>query len=90
MYLTHFGPLEPTPVLVSQLKKSILAFRDIALTVQHHQTDRQTAIENALLHWLLGELGAKPNSEIANWLTTDAHLNAQGLEVWLKRMEKQP
>lgn len=89
MYLTHFGPIEPAPTLVSHLKKSILAFKSIALNEQQNQTDRQAAIEQALLRWLLDELGAEPGSEAANWLANDVQLNAQGLEVWLKRLEKQ-
>lgn len=89
MYLTHFGPVEPTSRVVHQLKNSILAFKNIALKQQQNQTDRQAAIERALLKWLLNELAAEANSQTATWLANDVHLNAQGLEVWLKRLEKQ-
>ncbi len=89
MYLTHFGPIEPTPTLVSHLRKSILAFKDIALKQQPNQTDRRIAIEQALMKWLLDELDAEPGSEAATWLANDVQLNAQGLEVWLQRLEKQ-
>ena len=88
MYLTHFGPIEPTPTLVSQLKKSVLAFKNIALDEQQNQTNRQAAIEQAVQSWILDELGAEPGGEAANWLANDVQLNAQGLEVWLQRLEK--
>ncbi len=88
MYLTHFGPMELTGRLISQLKRSILVFRKIALYQQYAPTDRAAAIEHALLKWLLEELDAKDDNEVARWLANDAHLNAQGLEVWLRRQEK--
>jgi glyoxylase-like metal-dependent hydrolase (beta-lactamase superfamily II) len=89
MYLTHFGPIEPTSTLVSHLKKSILAFKGIALDEQQNQTDRQAVIEQSLREWLLHELDAEPGGEAENWLENDIQLNAQGLEVWLRRLEKQ-
>ncbi len=89
MYLTHFGSIKPTSTLVSLLKKSILAFKDIALKQQQNQTDRQAAIEQALMKWLLDELGAEPDGKAESWLANDVQLNAQGLEVWLQRLEKQ-
>jgi len=88
MYLTHYGPLEPAPGVVDQLRKSILAFRDIALNQQQTQTGRQTAIEHALMNWLLNELESEASGQMAQWLANDVRLNAQGLEVWLKRLEK--
>jgi len=88
MYLTHFGQVAPTATLVSNLKKSVLVFKELALKHQQIQGDRQSVIEDALMNWLLETLGAQPNSDAAKWLANDAHLNAQGLEVWLKRMER--
>lgn len=89
MYLTHFGQVKPTSTLVSDLKKSVLAFRDIALNEQQNQTNRQAAIEQKLKEWLLNALGAEADGEEADWLANDIQLNAQGLEVWLQRLEKQ-
>lgn len=88
MYLTHFGPVEPTEALVSGLKKSVVAFRELALKHQSIEGNRQSAIEEALLAWFLKELGVQPDDDAAKWLSNDVHLNAQGLEVWLKRLER--
>lgn len=89
MYLTHFGPIAPTPEVVAQLKQSILVFKDIALRHQQKQINRQAMIEQDLRAWLLRELDAEPSGETADWLANDVRLNAQGLEVWLRRLEKQ-
>lgn len=89
MYLTHFGPIKPTPEVVAQLKKSVLIFKDIALGQQQNQANRQSLIEQDLRQWLLNELDAEPGGEAEKWLTNDIQLNAQGLETWLQRLEKQ-
>lgn len=89
MYLTHFGKIEPTDAIVSQLKKRIHHFTQIALTEKHNDGDRQKNIETQLRNYLLKELAAMPCQQsiefCEQFLQNDIDLNAQGLDIWLEK-----
>lgn len=88
-YLTHFGVVAATPALAEQLKQTVRDFRDIALAEQANAEGRVQRIETRLMDYLLKTLAAQgcamPDADSRRMLTMDAHLNAQGLEVWLQR-----
>ena len=93
LYLTHFGMIEVTDAVVIQLTHSIKAFVKIAHSEKDKSAGRVGRIEKKLMHWLLGELDKTdcvlPLEDRKKQLATDCHLNAQGLDVWLKRVAKQ-
>jgi glyoxylase-like metal-dependent hydrolase (beta-lactamase superfamily II) len=93
IYLTHFGMIKPTDAVIAQLTKSIHAFVEIAQSEKENSEDRVKHIEQKIMQWLLGQLD-KIDCDLTlddrkKMLATDCNLNAQGLDVWLKRLEKQ-
>ncbi|HIO92903.1 MAG TPA: MBL fold metallo-hydrolase [Leucothrix mucor] len=92
MYLTHFGAIKPTADITTQLLKSISAFVAIAESEKANIEGRVERIERQIMQWLLKELSLRSCTlsiaEQKKWLQTDSRLNAQGLEVWLQRQEK--
>ena len=93
LYLTHFGMIEPTDAVIAQLKQSINAFVKIAQSEKDNSEGRVGRIEQKLMQWLLDQLDKTecdlPLGDRKKMLATDCNLNAQGLDVWLKRLEKQ-
>jgi glyoxylase-like metal-dependent hydrolase (beta-lactamase superfamily II) len=91
MYLTHFGMIEDVQQFADKLSKDLTTYTEIALS-QQTQTDRiEKLIEKLNQHTLdeLHELGCpQEQTLILELLKTDITLNAQGLDVWLKRQEK--
>ena len=90
IYLTHYGRLDNPRKLASDLHRGIDEFANIALNAQ--QTHRSEQIRKGLLQWTLQALGSQGGSHTATQveaiLGLDLDLNAQGLEVWLQRREK--
>lgn len=92
MYLTHFGMIEPTDAVVAQLIKSIHAFVAIAEAEKEDTNGRVARIEQQMMQWLLDQLGELncvcSIAECRKKLAFDCYLNAQGLDVWLKRLQR--
>ena len=92
IYLTHFGMITPTQTIISQLIASIKAFVIIADEEKYPIEGRVKRIEAKLMHWLLAQYSktdaSYPLEETKKLLQTDCYLNAQGLDIWLKRLEK--
>lgn len=92
IYLTHFGMIKPTENIISQLTTSIKTFVSIAKAEKQPVEGRVKRIEKKLMHWLLAQYNkttaSYPLEDTKKLLQTDCHLNAQGLDVWLKRLEK--
>lgn len=92
MYLTHFGAITPNDEITKQLLKSIDAFVAIAENEKDNIVGRVNRMEQQIMQWLLGELSTKgcqlSEDKCRKILGTDCNLNAQGLDVWLKRQEK--
>jgi glyoxylase-like metal-dependent hydrolase (beta-lactamase superfamily II) len=91
-YLTHFGRIEAKQELADQLKTCIEDFVNIAL--QEKKTPNRTdVIASRILDYLVAGLETMDcncaEDDCRSWLTMDAKLNAQGLDVWMKRMEKE-
>jgi len=89
MYLTHFGPITPTPEIVKQLKRSIRQFSNIALDAQNITENRVEFIQEKLKDYLLKtleEMGVEQSKEICEkTIEFDTKLNAQGLDFWLTK-----
>ena len=91
-YLTHYSRVEYHPTLLADLHRRLDRFVELA---QEHagSDDRGSAIAAALKQYLFAELrdhGFAGDAEQADAIVgPDAELNAMGLDVWLKRLEKQ-
>ena len=91
MYLTHFGMVENVPNLAKKLLKDINAYTKLALT---HISDknRVQAIKQEIIEFTLNDLRVAGNKQtekdILAILEIDIELNAQGLDIWLTRLEK--
>ncbi len=93
MYLTHYGRVDQPAALVDDLRQSIRDLADLALA-EEGQADgeRQARLGTAITAHLVASARdhgvAFTDGHIQTLLTVDTDLNAQGLEVWLKRREK--
>ncbi|NCA69007.1 MAG: MBL fold metallo-hydrolase [Sphingobacteriia bacterium] len=93
MYLTHYGAVQDPDRLVEGLAESIRALAGIALAEEgREESERETRIKSAVGAYLLARARAHgvtlADATIAELLSLDTDLNAQGLEVWLKRRAK--
>ena len=92
MYLTHYGRITVTKDITQQLVKSIHAFVAIAENEKDNVQGRVDRIEQQMMQWLYGELQSRhcelSEKQSRRLLQSDCNLNAQGLDVWLKRLEK--
>jgi len=92
IYLTHFGMIKLNKKIASQLIQSIKAFVAIAQEEKSPIEGRVKRIEEKLMHWLLSQYsktdGLLLMEDAKKLLQMDSHLNAQGLDVWLKRLAK--
>jgi glyoxylase-like metal-dependent hydrolase (beta-lactamase superfamily II) len=93
MYLTHYGRVQNPADLVDDLRASIRALAHIALAeADNADADRESRIKSAVVAYLVAGARAHgvslSDDAIAELLSLDTELNAQGLEVWLKRRAK--
>jgi glyoxylase-like metal-dependent hydrolase (beta-lactamase superfamily II) len=97
MYLTHFGPVYHPDALVGDLRRSIRDLAELALAEEEQglgsgDGDRGSRLRQAIRGYLLERARAHgttlSDETILDLLSLDTELNAQGLEVWLKRREK--
>jgi glyoxylase-like metal-dependent hydrolase (beta-lactamase superfamily II) len=89
MYLTHYGTISPSNDIVAQLKNSINVFKTIALDAKDIDNDRVGFIQNKILEYLLEQLNhmgcEQSQKSCSNIIKMDTLLNAQGLDVWLRK-----
>ncbi len=95
MYLTHFGRVTEIERLAKQLRESIDEYANIArncLNSNNSSENREQNIKAKITEHLQTKLRKRyPENDIAKYtelFDTDLNLNAAGLEVWLKRIEK--
>lgn len=91
IYLTHYSRVADLERLVSDLHTGIDAYRFMALDNEHAE-ERLQELQSAMFAYLAERLqqhGYK-GSEDDMWsvLSIDVNLNAQGLDVWLARRQK--
>ncbi len=93
-YLTHFGPIDITTELVQQLHRRIDGLVRIARRAQSTGANRTARLEADVGTYLLSEIQAMGShmtaAALRHALANDVRLNAQGLEVWLQRLETHP
>ena len=90
MYLTHYCRVTAPERLVDDLRHSIRALADLALAQEGLPTDgREDRLRRAVGDQLVADVLARgcplDEATIRRLLAVDTMLNAQGLEVWLKR-----
>lgn len=89
IYLTHFGPIEPTAEIIKQLKQGIDDFVDIARAEIDSGDQRVQQIADRMMDYLLQKLDQMEcrvdQDTCRDVLQNDVTLNAQGLDVWLQR-----
>ncbi len=93
MFLTHYGRVDRPETLVEPLRRSIRDQAAIALAEEGRpdpaRTDRLRAAIGAHLRAGARAHGvALDEARLGELLAVDTELNAQGLEVWLRRREK--
>lgn len=95
MYLTHFGRVTEIDRLATQLREGIDEYAKLAkscLTSEASGEKREQSIKEKITQHLQTKLRQRyPENEIAKYtelFDSDLDLNAAGLEVWLKRLEK--
>lgn len=94
MYLTHYGRVDAPETLVDGLRQSIRDQAAIALaeeggTREGRQARLKSQVEALLMRRARDHGVTLDADRIRELLAVDTELNAQGLEVWLKRREKQ-
>jgi glyoxylase-like metal-dependent hydrolase (beta-lactamase superfamily II) len=89
MYLTHYGAVDDVPRLARDLRRGLIDYQHLAMSIEARGADRHEAIKRALFDWSLQELQqrevAVTEAVARDWLQFDLELNAQGLGVWLDR-----
>jgi glyoxylase-like metal-dependent hydrolase (beta-lactamase superfamily II) len=90
IYLTHFGRVAQPRRLAAELHRGLDDF--VAIACQAEADGRSQRIKTALHAWVLGKLSAHgcqlSAHQIELLLDMDLELNAQGLEIWLKRQAR--
>ncbi len=93
MYLTHYGRVDAPGELVHGLRQSIRDLAKLALA-EEGQPDaaRQARLKGAVTRHLVASARARgvdqDEGRIEELLAVDTELNAQGLEIWLRRRER--
>jgi glyoxylase-like metal-dependent hydrolase (beta-lactamase superfamily II) len=93
VYLTHYGMVQRPESLVERLRASIREQAAIALEEEGHADPARVgrlkaAIGAHLLASVRAHGVALPDEHVAELLAIDIELNAQGLDIWLKRRER--
>jgi len=94
MYLTHYGRLDRPEDLVGDLRRSIRDMAEVALQEEgRDDPDRAARLKAAVADRLMAAARAHgvglDAGRMAELLALDTELNAHGLDVWLKRRERQ-
>jgi glyoxylase-like metal-dependent hydrolase (beta-lactamase superfamily II) len=91
IFLTHFGRITPTAKLIDDLHRRLTAIVDMALGLEH-EADRESRLIHLIGEYFFQEAkqhGAPLTDEqIRRHLAMDTALNAQGLDIWLKRRKR--
>ena len=91
VYLTHYSKVDELQRLAGDMHECIDDYVAMALASEH-ANDRQAALQDAMFDYMCGRLEAHgfKGDRDAMWsiMQIDVELNAQGLDVWLKRRNK--
>ena len=90
MYLTHYGMVTDIKNLATQLKRRIQEYADLARSLGADEAKKN--LESRLTERTTREVQAAGNplsdEEIGRLINMDMNLNAQGLGVWLERLQR--
>lgn len=91
MYLTHFGCVTEIDRLTAQLREGIDEYANIAKSCMNSE-NREQKIKEKITENLKTKLQERyPENEVVTFIElfkSDIDLNAAGLEVWVKRLDK--
>ncbi len=91
MYLTHFGCVTEIDRLTAQLREGIDEYTNIAKSCMNSE-NREQKIKEKITENLKTKLQERyPENEMVTFIElfkSDIDLNAAGLEVWVKRLDK--
>jgi len=91
MYLTHYGRVTEIERLATQLREGINEYASLAKNCMKNE-DREKSIKEKITKHLQNNLQKRyPENKVTEFTKlyqSDLDLNAAGLEVWLKRLEK--
>ena len=91
MYLTHFGCVTEIDRLTAQLREGIDKYANIAKSCMNSE-NREQKIKETITENLKTKLRERyPENEVVTFIElfkSDIDLNAAGLEVWVKRLDK--
>lgn len=91
MFLTHFGMIENVQSFAEKLKQDLKNYTEMATSAKS-QPSRVEYLQQILTEYTLNDLaklGCQQDSkQITTLLSTDLELNAQGLDIWLRRLER--
>ncbi|MDH3608182.1 MAG: MBL fold metallo-hydrolase [Gammaproteobacteria bacterium] len=91
MYLTHFGCVTEIDRLTAQLREGIDEYANIAKSCMNSE-NREQKIKEKITENLKTKLRERyPENEVVTFIElfkSDIDLNAAGLEVWVKRLDK--
>ncbi len=92
MYLTHFSQIRDIPARARDLKACLQSHVEIARAAGGRGRERIEAITAGLADWVMQQSKrqdwALQGESAVKLLAMDIELNAQGLDVWLSRIEK--
>ena len=92
MYLTHFGAIKPTANIVAQLTKAVNDIKQIALNAKDVTENRVRLLQQQLTEHVLAKLTEMKCEQSVEFqisvMANDIKLNAQGMDVWIKRLAK--
>jgi hypothetical protein len=93
MYLTHYGRVGDVPRLGALLLEQLAQLVAVGRRAQHLPSlERHEALKRGQLELFCTNLAAHgctlPREQIAELLDIDVELNAQGMAIWLDRLEK--
>lgn len=93
IYLTHYGEIGRPKEMAEKLSRYIEEFAAIARASRANPgEERVVDIRNDLKDWMMDKLkahGCRQSPEIIEQrMSMDLHLDAQGLDVWLTRLEQ--
>ena len=92
MLLTHYGRVTDVPLLMEALRKSISKLSEMALALRGTPQDRVAQLREQIMQYWLEEIAAHgcnlSERDSRELLAVDSELNAQGLDVWLQRLDK--
>lgn len=91
-YLTHFGRIELSERIFRSLHEHLDRFVDIALQVEN-EPNRESVLIDRLAKYLFNEVKAHgshiADDKIRMNLAMDAKLNAQGIDMWLSKRQRE-